>query len=142
MSAVAAAGDRLEHPETGEVIVFLRTAADTGGELLELDDLWPVGHRVPRHVHPRMQERWEVLAGRATFRIDGTEVTAGPGDVVTAPAGAVHEAWSTSPERVRVRIELRPALRWEAFVEALFSSGGVADAGRLLHEFAAEIVVP
>jgi hypothetical protein len=34
---VARAGDVLESPATGERLVFLRTAAETGGEVLEYE---------------------------------------------------------------------------------------------------------
>jgi hypothetical protein len=31
--------------------------------LLELELWLPAGHVTPEHVHPRMEERWEVLVG-------------------------------------------------------------------------------
>ncbi len=50
---MARAGDELVNPITGERIVFRKTAADTDGTLLEMDDFWTQpGHRAPEHVHP------------------------------------------------------------------------------------------
>ncbi len=115
-------GDELVNPTTGERIVLLQTAADTDGRLLEMDDFWTrPGHRTAEHIHPEMQERWEVIAGSVCFRIGGVERIAGPGEVVIAPAGVPHMAWNTDSASVHLRIQMRPALRWEQFVERLFA---------------------
>jgi quercetin dioxygenase-like cupin family protein len=149
---MARAGDELVNPITGERIVFLQTAADTAGRLLEMDDFWTrPGHRTLEHIHPEMQERWEVIAGRVCFRIDGVERIAGPGEVVIAPAGVPHMAWTLDDAPVHLRIQMRPALRWERFVERLFAlarDGHTNERGmpdptlmvELLREFPREIV--
>jgi quercetin dioxygenase-like cupin family protein len=150
---MARAGEELLNPLTGERISFRRTARETGGELLELESHWTLaGHRAPAHVHPEMQERWQILAGTAGFRIEGVERTAAAGEVVVAPAGAAHVAWNAGPEPVHVLIQMRPALRWEAFVERLFELAGEAHAAgdrapdpaslwELLSEFPREIAL-
>jgi quercetin dioxygenase-like cupin family protein len=85
-----------------------------------------------------MEERWHVVEGTAAFAIgDEPERTAGPGETVVAPPGTRHLAWNATDEPVRVRIEMRPALRWSAFVERLF--GGGEDPAALLREFEREI---
>ncbi len=131
---MAHAGDELVNPITGERIVFRKTAADTGGILLEMDDFWTrPGHRTLEHIHPEMQERWEVVAGRVCFRVAGVERIAGPGEVVTAPAGVPHTAWSLDAAHVHLRIQMRPALCWEMFVERLFAlarDGHIDERGR------------
>jgi quercetin dioxygenase-like cupin family protein len=137
---VARAGQTVENAATGERLVFVRTAADTGGELVEMESTWTrPGRRTPEHVHPEAEETWEVLEGSAAFRIGGEERTAGPGEVVVAPAGVAHVAWNAGEDPARVRITLRPALRWEDFVERLFelSSSGQPDRAALA-ELAAE----
>jgi mannose-6-phosphate isomerase-like protein (cupin superfamily) len=137
---VARAGQTVENPATGERITFVQTAADTGGELLVMDDVWTrPGHRAAEHVHPEMEERWRVVEGRAAFRIGGEELVAGPGDDVVAPPGTPHVAWNPTDGEVRLQIEMRPALRWEEFVERLFSGESPAD---LLGEFSREIAPP
>ncbi len=81
-----------------------------------------------------------MLEGTAAFRIgDEPEREAGPGETVIAPPGVVHEAWNPSAEPARVRIEMRPALRWREFVERLFA--GTEDPRALLREFGDEIRV-
>ena len=151
---MASAGDQVENPLTGERIVFRLTSSDTAGELLELDSFWTrSGHRTPAHVHPDMEERWKVISGSACFRIGGVERVAGPGETVIAPPGTPHEAWNAGEAPVHVRIQMRPALRWEEFVERLFglaSAPGAAERGgpdpeslqALLLEFRREVAPP
>ena len=137
---MARAGETVVNPATGERVTFVRTAADTGGELLEMELVWPrPGKRAPAHVHPEMEERYEVLEGSAAFTIGGVEQTAGPGEVVTVPPGTVHLAWNPTDGPVRLKVEFRPALRWEEFVVRLFAGDPVPD---LMREFAREIAAP
>jgi quercetin dioxygenase-like cupin family protein len=138
---MARAGQTVENPATGERVTFVRTSADTAGELLELELVWPrEGQRAPEHVHPEMEERYEVLAGTPRFRMPGEEIAAGPGDVVTVPPGTPHLAWNATPQEVRLKVEFRPALRWEEFVERLFA--GREPLAVLMREFRREIAPP
>jgi quercetin dioxygenase-like cupin family protein len=123
----------IENPRTGERIVFeVRTP-----ELLVMHSTWTrPGRRAAAHVHPEMEERYDVLEGTAAFRIGGTETTATTGDTVIVPAGTAHLAWNPTENTVRLRITMRPALRWADFVERLFAGENPAE---LLHEFSPEI---
>ena len=129
----------LQNPATGEYVTFVRTAADTGGELLEMENRWVRrDHATMPHIHPGMEEAWEVIEGRAGFRIGGDELEAGPGERVVAPPGVVHHAWNLSSGETLLRITMRPALRWEEFVERLFTAPGPD----LLADFPDEIALP
>src|SRR3954454_12377059 len=138
---MARAGQTVENPATGEHVTFVKTAADTGGELLVLELVWTrPGQRAPAHVHPEMEERYEVVSGRAAFRVGDAEMTAGPGEVVTVPPGTTHLAWNPTDSEVRLKVEFRPALRWEEFVVRLFA--GEEPVADLMREFAREIAPP
>ena len=139
---MATAGETVENPATGERVTFVRTAADTNGELLVLELVWPrAGRRAPAHVHPEMEERYEVLEGSAAFRIgDQPERTAARGETVTVPPGTTHEAWNPTDRPARLRVEFCPALRWEEFVVRLF--GGNEPIADLMREFRREIAPP
>jgi len=52
--------------------------------------LAPGGPVPSSYAHPEQEERFTVLAGQTKFRIGGRRVTAGPGDTVWVPPGAVH----------------------------------------------------
>jgi quercetin dioxygenase-like cupin family protein len=118
---------------TGERVTIVSETPD----LLVMDVVWPrPGHRAAEHVHPEMEERYEVVAGRAAFRIGGEEREARPGETVVVPPGTPHLAWNPTDGEVRLRIELRPALRWAQFVERLFAG---EDPLALLREFRREV---
>ncbi len=126
----------MENPRTGERI----DVVSDSGDVLVMDVRWTrPGHRALEHVHPGMEERWEVVEGRAAFRVDGVEVEGGPGTVVVAPPGRRHLAWNPTDEPVRLRIEMRPGLRWAEFTRRLFAG---EDPLVLLEAFPDEVALP
>ena len=101
---MAYTGQILDNQISGERITFRKTAADTGGELLEIDlELAPDGKVPGKHVHPKQEERFEVLSGRMKFRMGLKTVIAEAGDVVTVPAGRLAVHVGTDVYRVVVR---------------------------------------
>ena len=79
---MARAGDVLENPATGDRLVFLRTASETGGEVLEYElEFVPRGFAVRNHLHPLQEERHEVLEGTLGIVVAGWQRRLGPGDV-------------------------------------------------------------
>jgi mannose-6-phosphate isomerase-like protein (cupin superfamily) len=129
-----------------ERIVFRVVAAESDGELLEMDDFWGhPEHEVGLHHHPEMEETWHVVAGAVEFVIDGEDVFAGPGDVVVAPPGVPHSARNAGGP-AHIRVQMRPALRWEEFVTRYFELENSpeeteAEFAALLTEYANEIGV-
>jgi quercetin dioxygenase-like cupin family protein len=55
---------------------------------------------IPAHCHPHGQDTWTVLSGRGEYYLDreGTTKSIEMGDVVIAPAGAVHGVVNDSDE--------------------------------------------
>jgi quercetin dioxygenase-like cupin family protein len=114
-------GDTIENPVTGETIRFLQTAADTDGELVEIEvTVEPDGAVAAAHVHPFQSERFEILEGTLEFRHGKARIVAGPGEVVTVPAGHVHSFRNAGETTARFRCEVRPALQFERFLETMF----------------------
>jgi mannose-6-phosphate isomerase-like protein (cupin superfamily) len=144
----------IENPATGERIVFLRTAEETDGALLEMDDFWArADHRTPEHVHPAMEEQWEVIAGSVRFEIGGEARTVEAGETIVAPARTPHSSHNVGGRPAHLRIRMRPALRWQEFVERLFALAGSNRGGEpgtpgsdsltaLMREFSREIAPP
>jgi mannose-6-phosphate isomerase-like protein (cupin superfamily) len=115
---MAYAGQILDNPVSGERLIFRKTAADTGGELLELDlELAPDGHVPGKHVHPVQEERFEVVSGTMKFKLGRKTVVAEAGDVVTVPRGVSHKFENGGDETAHVRVQVRPALRMEQLFE-------------------------
>jgi len=126
---MARPGDALENPLTGERLVFRRTTADSDGALLAFDYFLPAGGSVPlAHVHPRQDERFEVVAGTARIRVGRRILYANVGDSVVVPRGTVHRLWNAGGDELQTFVEFRPALRTEEGFEQLF---GLAGDGKL-----------
>ena len=125
---MAKSGDELEHPVTGERLVWRRVSRDTNGELVE-GDLFtrPGGHPAAAHVHPSQEERFGVLAGSIKLRVDGEETSLGVGDWAEVPVGRPHTWWNDSHEDAHVLVQFGPALRTEMFFETFF---GLAKDGK------------
>ena len=115
---MAYAGQIIQNPVSGETIEFVKTAADTNGELLEIDmTLAADGHVPGAHIHSEQEERFEVVSGTMKFRMNGKKIVAGPGETVVVPAGARHKFANGGDEPAVVRCEVRPALRMEDLLE-------------------------
>src|SRR5918999_142466 len=88
---MAYAGQTLDNPISGERITFRKTAEDTKGGLLQIDLELAHDGKVPgKHVHPKQEERFEVLSGTMKFKMGLKTVIAEAGDVVQ---GAFPPAW-------------------------------------------------
>jgi quercetin dioxygenase-like cupin family protein/uncharacterized protein YndB with AHSA1/START domain len=101
-------------------IVFARTSADTDGEALEYEVIGrPRGFTAQRHVHPRQEERHHVLEGALAVSMEGGEQVFAAGETAVIPAGTAHKHFPSGTGEGRTRVELRPALQTEAFLERL-----------------------
>jgi quercetin dioxygenase-like cupin family protein len=129
---VARRDEVLESPINGQRAIFRETAKDTGGALLRLDFfVAPGGFLGSEHLHPRQEERIEVLSGTLRCRVGARERSVGAGEAVTVPPGIPHTLWNESREEARALVEYRPALRMETLFETLFGLGkdGKTDEG-------------
>ncbi|HEX2980660.1 MAG TPA: cupin domain-containing protein [Anaerolineaceae bacterium] len=114
-------GQVIENPRTGQVMNFLLTGADTQGELLRIECTnAPIGVKEPEHIHPYQENRFEVLSGTLTLRIDGEERQVLSGEMISIPPNVPHYFWNATNENVHYLQEFRPALRSEYFFEILF----------------------
>jgi quercetin dioxygenase-like cupin family protein len=132
---VAAPGERIEDALSGATIVFRRTAAETDGELLQVEmsarPRWSAG---PLHIHPRQEERVHVIAGRLRSRVGGVERDHRPTEVVSVPPGTPHTLANAGAEDVRLLVEFRPALRSENLFETFFGVGPGRSTARRLRD--------
>jgi mannose-6-phosphate isomerase-like protein (cupin superfamily) len=120
---MASPGDVLTHPGTGEVVRFVRTGAQTGGALLELDVEiapfgWGGGGLPHKHV---MREVFIIREGSLRcFDITGVhDVRAGAS--IEVPAGRTHVPWNPHPQAVRATVLVEPAGEMEHFLETTFA---------------------
>jgi mannose-6-phosphate isomerase-like protein (cupin superfamily) len=88
----------------------------------EGDTLWVScwledGAHLPEHFHPSLEERWEVLEGSASLKLDGVwlELTAADGPVLVSP-GTKHELRNRSGRQTALQTEVTPGGRLEEFL--------------------------
>jgi mannose-6-phosphate isomerase-like protein (cupin superfamily) len=126
---VAHPGETIEHPVLRNRGTFIRTAAETDGELLELEfRVDPGGPPLLPHIHRLQEEEFEVLEGRVRFGVRRERLDRGPGERVRVPRGTSHSFGIVSDVPARFRVEFRPALALEDFFQALY---GLGAAGRV-----------
>jgi quercetin dioxygenase-like cupin family protein len=116
---MARRGERFENPVVGMTLEFVQTAADTDGQLLEMEATYEPSSVPPvPHFHPRQDEHFEILEGTMKARIgDEPARELKAGDTLDIGAGIVHAMWNEGPGRARTLWQTRPALRTEQFFE-------------------------
>ena len=118
---MAHAGQEIEGAN-GFRLRLVKTGAETGGELLEMEATYGgAGGLPPDHLHPRQDERFEVLEGSVRTVIGGTERSYSKGETFEVPAGTPHQMAGDGP--AMVKWEVRPALRTAEFFERLYGDG-------------------
>jgi quercetin dioxygenase-like cupin family protein len=106
-------------PVGGKTITFLKTAADTNGELLQIEvTAEPFGPAY--HSHPKGAERLEVISGTVNYHVGSEKGTVTTGQSYLAPEGTVHSWWNESDETVRIRIDFYPDLGLEAYLDNVY----------------------
>jgi len=125
---VAFAGQEIDNPSMGARIRFLQVAADTNGELLDFEFvLKPGGVIAVAHVHPRQEERFEVLEGAVEGHVGGVARRVERGGTNVVRPGVSHAWRGAGPTPTRLRVQFRPALETEQFFDVVFA---LARAGR------------
>jgi quercetin dioxygenase-like cupin family protein len=123
---VAHAGQELAGPN-GFVLRLVKTGAETGGELVEMEARYSgQGSLPPEHLHPLQDERFDVLDGAVVAVVNGERRTYGAGESFDVPANTPHQMGGAEGG-ARVRWEVRPAMRTAEFFERLY--GMMLDSG-------------
>lgn len=142
---MAKPGDVIVNPRTGQTMKFLKTSADTNGELLQIDCFnKPSSVKEPEHIHPFQENRFEIVSGSLTFCIAGVERQVNAGEVISIPPNVPHFFWNGSKEEAHYIQEFRPALHIEFFFHTLFdlASNGKLNRQGLPNLFYMAVFVP
>ena len=120
------------NPVTGERAVTLTDPREHPDEVLVSHLFVAPGGRVAApHWHPKVRERFLILAGRVAFLLDGQEVVLGPGEGATVEPGTVHDWWQVGKEEAQALVEVVPGV---GFVEMVGSMFGLARDGKVSPE--------
>ena len=88
-------------------------------ELLVMEQSYePDSEAPPPHYHPSQDEHFEVLEGSIALRVGHEHRTVPAGESFDIPRGTVH-TMGPAGVAARVRWEVRPALRTEAFLTGM-----------------------
>jgi mannose-6-phosphate isomerase-like protein (cupin superfamily) len=105
--AQAQDGFWMENAAAGQRSRLVELPGETGGRrfVLEyIDEPWRGETAVPAHLHTTYTETFEILAGRAKYRLGDREGVAQAGDRVVMPPLVTHvHPWSASNEALHVR---------------------------------------
>ena len=126
---MAHAGETLDISALGFRVLLRRTAAETGGEELEVQVTGhPRGFITQEHVHATQVERHEMLSGAMKLVIDGREHVLQAGDAMEVPAGSPHRQLPLGAGDGHDRVSIRPAGKTQEFLERLAT---LSAAGRI-----------
>src|SRR5207302_10245424 len=91
-----------DDPVLRQRFTFQRTTDPDGGEVLHVDTWVDPGGGVTPHVHPDMEERFEVIEGQPSFLAGRKWRTASPGVTVVVPPRTRRSLLIDSGSRVRM----------------------------------------
>jgi quercetin dioxygenase-like cupin family protein len=121
----------VEDPALGQRLSFRRSADEAGGEVLRIEVWVDPGGGVPPHIHPAMEERFEVLAGSPSFLAGREWRDAGPGETVVVPPGTRHAYRNKGDEVAHVICHARPPSSLQEFLE---DAAALGRAGKLTRQ--------
>lgn len=117
------------NPVTGERAVTLTDPREHPDEVLVSHLFVSPGGRVAApHWHPKVRERFLIMAGKVGFLLDGEERILGPGEGATIEPGVVHDWWQVGDEEAQALVEVVPGV---GFVEMVGSMFGLARDGKV-----------
>jgi mannose-6-phosphate isomerase-like protein (cupin superfamily) len=121
------AGDMLENPITGEVLIFRQTSAESNGASVVFETVvQPAGFVAAAPVHPAQTERFEILEGTLGMRVGSEERLA----VAVVEPGTPHRFWNAGSGEARFLCEVRPALQFESLIETMFALAAAGKTNR------------
>lgn len=117
-----------ENPVTQERgTILIDPGDDPDGLFAGVVELGPEARVAGEHFHPAQHERFRVLSGSLTFKLEGVERTLTAGEIADIPAGAVHDWWNASGAPASALVWVDPGLRFLEMISTLF---GLARTGR------------
>lgn len=115
-------GDKITNARTGQVMIFRKTAAETNGQLLEIECFSPPSAvKEPEHIHPLQENIFKIISGSCVFEVEGKEQVIGAGQTISIPPKTRHHFWNSGETVAHYIQEFRPALRIDEFFQTFFA---------------------
>jgi len=104
-------------PVLRQRLSFSRTIDPDGVEVLHVETWVDPGGGVTPHVHPAIEERFEVLAGTPGFLAGRAWTTASPGQTFVVPPGTRHAYRNAGDQTAHMVCHVRPPSSLQDFLE-------------------------
>ncbi|MDQ2933307.1 MAG: cupin domain-containing protein [bacterium] len=115
-------GDKITNTRTGQIMIFLKTAKETNGEILQIECYSPpTAVKEPEHIHPKQENIFKITSGSCTFSVDGKEQIVGTGQTISIPQKVRHHFWNSGDTVAHYIQEFKPALNIDSFFETFFA---------------------
>lgn len=109
--------EQIVDPVLRQRLAFTTTRDDDGTEVLHVDTWIDPGGGVTPHVHPSMEERFEVLDGTVSFLAGRDWTPYAAGQTAIVPAGTRHAYRNDSAAPAHMVCHVRPPSTLRAFLE-------------------------
>lgn len=117
-------GDTVHNPVTKERAIVLESPHENDQRRLVSELLLDPGAAVAgEHLHPSIDESFEVQKGSLEYKLDGVEGSATAGDRLEIPAGTWHDWWHSGDGETVVRVTVTPGDRFERLIGTLWGLG-------------------
>ncbi len=114
-------GEVWENPVSGERATILERPWDNPEGRVTAERTARVGSRVVgEHRQPALVERFTVLEGELTVKLDEQTSILRQGESAVIEAGVWHDWWNASCRDVRIQVEITPGLRFAHMLETFF----------------------
>lgn len=105
---------------SGDIVMVLRSGADTQGAYSVMELLIAPGNGTPPHVHHREDETFLIMDGEMTFWVEDEPRVLRKGDFLHAPKDVPHHYANTGTQPARLVVTAAPA-----GIEEFFEKVGV-----------------
>jgi len=109
--------EQIEDPVLRQRLAFTTTHDDDGTEVLHVETWLDPGGGVTPHVHPAMEERFEVLDGTVSFLTGRTWTPYAAGQTALVPPGTRHAYRNDTDATAHMVCHVRPPSTLQAFLE-------------------------
>lgn len=119
------------NPVIGHRITFTQTAAQTHGELLQIEYVVEGPEHepsIPLHKHLKCEERFEVIRGKLGVVLNHSQQILEQGQNIIIPPGTPHTFWNAGSSELCFITEVRPPGDLQTYWETVF---GLAQDGKV-----------
>lgn len=118
---------KIINPIIKDTVTFIRTSAESGGRVSDLElTLMPGGKNFP-HYHKAFAETFTAMDGVLGVKVAGKRLLLHPGETLTVQPGQVHSFFNPGETEIRFNVKITPG--HQGFEDSLRILYGLAEDG-------------